>query len=143
MKKKKQTPNWVEQIGHIEAFLDGLDDEDDSTPEARKALFEKRGWSVQRTLDAVHDHLAGRRAKQRLEAARAEREKLLEQVRGRTPTADPSLLDRIMTSLQSLVGRQPELAGVYFRRFEQAGPEDLQTLLEDLQALEEIDAEPQ
>jgi hypothetical protein len=137
--KKRQS--WTEKLERFQAFLDGDEEEDRLSTAEKRALLEARGINVQRTLDGVADRIAALRARERLEAARTEREALLARVRSHAPRADRSLLDRIWESLEALFGPRPQLAQMYLRRFEQASEEDLQSLFEDIQMLREIDDE--
>lgn len=130
-----------EKLENFLGFIEELEDESTLTTEQKRAALAARGVDVGPSIDLVRERIAAMRAHQRLEAARAERSALLMRRMDHVDPADRSILARIHDLLQHLAGRQPELAGVYFRRFEEATPDDLQSLLDDLAQVQDMDAE--
>lgn len=141
MKKKRNELTWNDKLENLEAFLDGSEEDEVPSMAARREQLESRGIDVQRTIDLVRDRVAALRAKERLEEARLQRSALIEKMKAHAPTSEPSVFEQISQRLLSLVGTQPQLAGVYFRRFEKCGDEDMQSLLADLKMLEALDGE--
>ena len=84
--------------------------------------------------DLLDDHIAG----EELALARKNRMKKLEARR-----SSPSLVEGVRDKIQNLIKNlNPQLAGVYWSKYQTAEEEDLQSLYEDLEALTEQSTSP-
>lgn len=90
-------------------------------------------------VNHVRQRIAKLKAEQELAQAREQRINYAQKLSSfgeKISLAD--LRDRIQEMIQGLTSGNPELASVYFRKFEEASDSDLESLIEDLSMLDEM-----
>jgi hypothetical protein len=107
-----------------------------------RAELKRRGILTAPLVGRIREQLAKARADVELTAARQERGRLLEQLKGlqsKLENAPAELRDRAVSVLGMLSSKNPAAAAAYFSKFENASDADLQSLLDDLNLLDESD----
>lgn len=90
----------------------------------------------------VRQRIGKLKAERELAEARSKRLSCINNLRQPPGGASaPTVKEKIQEMIQKLTSGNPELAAVYFRKFEESNDGDLETLLEDLTLLEDMDEE--
>lgn len=90
----------------------------------------------------VRQRIAKLKAEQELAQAREQRMNYAQRLSSASGKVSlTGLRDKVQEMIQGLTTGNPELASVYFRKFEEASDDDLESLLEDLSMLEEMAAD--
>lgn len=93
-------------------------------------------------VNQVRQRIAKLKAERELAEAREKRLKFANNVRPATVAdSSPILKEKIRKMLELLKPSNPELAAVYFRKFEESAEDDLESLLDDLTLLENMEEE--
>lgn len=138
------TPKTASDIlKSLNSFL--LGPEEDVTllqAEQVQGYLKSRGIDPAPLVSHVKQRLVKLKAEQELSEARERRLRLANSVKPATVAdTSPSLRDKIRDMIEMLKPANPELAAVYFRKFEESAEEDLESLLDDLTLLERMEAE--
>ena len=111
---------------------------DSLSDEQIRSELKKRRIDSAPSFRAIHDLLDDHIASEELALARRNRMKKLEE-----RSSPPSLVEGVRDKIQSLIKNlNPQLAGVYWSKYQTAEEEDLQSLYEDLEALTEQSTGP-
>lgn len=115
----------------------------DDNIEGVEARLKQAGVNIKKILDLTRQQLDQAKNRQRLGAAKQRREALLtqiQQVRQHIKTGSSNALAKVKQLLDANFGDTPE-AAVLYRKFEKASPEDLESLLEDVLFLDQIESD--
>jgi hypothetical protein len=102
----------------------------------------RRGIDTGPLLKRLKQQLAKAHANTELSMARSQREDALRRLKslaGKLTGAPSALRERILSTLGNLSVENPTVAAAYFSKFEEASNADLQSLLDDLNLLDESD----
>lgn len=135
------TPKTASDIlKSLNSFLLGPEEDVTLLPaEQVQGYLKSEGIDSAPLVTQVRQRIAKLKAEQELADAREKRLRFASDINP-TTNADfsPSLRDRIRGMIEMLTPENPELAAVYFRKFEESAEEDLESLLEDLTLLEKM-----
>lgn len=98
----------------------------------------KNGIDHERVITDVRARLGKLTATAKLDAARAQRLALANNSNGSTPVLS-GLKGKITELLNSMQLNNPQMAAAFFRKFESAPDDDLESLYRDLQELQQLD----
>lgn len=122
-----------------------LGEEEDVTllpPERIQSHLKAEGIDPMPLVHQVRERIAKEKAKRELAEARERRLRYASNLqRPASGTSSPPLREKIREMLDMLKPVNPELAAVYYRKFEEATEDDLASMLEDLSLLEQMDGE--
>ena len=104
-------------------------------PDELAAFVSKHGLDVEPVLKAAKAALKASGGQLELELARRKRLKLAEERRASVPRQ--GLREHLLAQIKAIAG--PSQAAVYARKFEDSPEEDLATILEDFEWLDQLD----
>lgn len=138
----KETPTAAEMLAALSKFAENREDIANMPIEEVRAQLAEEGLNLKERHAELRRRLNAIAGQERLQRAAAKRE-LYHAGRSDTPPVRPPLppaLARklLMERLGLLQGQNPQVASAYFRRMENATPEDVQQMLDDLDRLDEM-----
>ncbi|NJD92192.1 MAG: hypothetical protein FIA91_11905 [Geobacter sp.] len=135
--------NASDILKSLHGFIVGPEEDVTSlTPDQVQQYLKSEGIDSTPLVGDVKQRIAKLMAGQELANARERRLGLVSKTQHASVSeSQPSLKDKIRVMIERLTQGNPELATVYFRKFEESSEADLETLLEDLTLLEELDDE--
>ena len=117
-------------------FLLGPEPDFKTMPSEELAAFvSKHGLDVDPVWKSVRSALAASRGQLDLEIARQKRLRLERE--SRTSSPRQGLREHLLAQIEAIAG--PSMSAVYARKFEEAPDEDLASLLEDFELLDQLD----
>jgi hypothetical protein len=105
-----------------------------------QAELTRRGIDTKPLLTRAKQQLAKAHAEKELSEARNQREGLLQRlnlIKGKLVRTPAILREHILSTLGNLATENPTVAAAYFSKFEEASDDDLQSLMDDLNLLDE------
>lgn len=133
-KKKPETAS--EMLESLNDFLLGDEPDFKGMPEEEVAAYlEKSNLDSEQVFKAVHRALAKARGQQELAQAHETRRRIQESLPG--ARAATGLRQSLLEQIRALAGAGA--AEVYARKFEEAPDEDLRSLIEDFELLDQLD----
>ena len=133
----KRKPETASQMaGALNDFLLGPEPDFKTMSSKELAAFvSKNRLNVEPVLKTVRSALAASRGQMDLEIARRKRLEVEQRAQASAPRQ--GLRDHLLKQIEAIAG--PSLSGVYARKFDEAPDEDLASLLEDFEFLEQLD----
>jgi hypothetical protein len=138
MAKNKPPQTAAKALRALHELLLGPEPDFSSMPiEEVREYLKNAGVDASLTVKAVQKRVAEARGQQRLREARQQREHLEAKLTARKASSRlGATFNEVMAQVQKLIG--PEQARVYARKYERQDPEDLESLLEDLETLKAL-----
>lgn len=99
-------------------------------------ILKSEGIDPTSLIKQVKQRIIKVKAEQELAEARQKRMDCVSKLQSHGATVTAGVKERVRAMIENLMPGSPELATVYFRKFEEANEEDLASLLDDLEALE-------
>ncbi|MDD5286788.1 MAG: hypothetical protein PHD54_13110 [Desulfuromonadaceae bacterium] len=140
----ENTPkNASDVLRSLHEFIIGPEEDVTETPiEQVHEYLKSEGIDPAPLVTHVRQRILKLKAERELALAREERMNYAQRLSSHGEKVSPTgLREKIQNMIQGLTIGNPELATVYFRKFEEASDSDLESLLEDLALLEEMAAD--
>jgi hypothetical protein len=141
MPDEKRDPNAADILRGLHEFIQKPEEDVAAKPlEEIRAELKRRGIKTAPLIARTKELLAKAKANVELAAARDERGRSLEQLKmlqGKLGNVSAELRERALSALSMLSSKNPTAAAAYFSKFEKASDADLQSLLDDLNLLDE------
>ena len=136
----KKRKSGTELIKSLHELVSGDDIDKAATMPIEEvySYLKKNSIAHDQVIADVQARLNKIKAKAQLDEARAKRSTLLEKLNAVLPS-HKDLKVSVKALIDKMMSEKPQLASAYFRKYESASENDLQSLYEDLLALQQLD----
>lgn len=142
MTNKKSPKNAAEILKALTEFVYTPDIDIDTAPiEKVKQELQENGIDADGVAEQIRANFFKEMGQAQLSTAKEKRMKQKEQFSKKNEGLglNSSLRETILSYINNLMATQPKMAQTYFRKLNEAGEEDLESLLEDISMLDEMD----
>lgn len=132
--------NASDILKSLHGFIAGPDEDVTNLPADQiQSYLKSEGIDTTHLVHNVRQRIAKLKAERELADAREKRKSFISELHATVGSMyQPSLKDKIREMIERLTQGSPDLAAVYFRKFEETNESDLESLLEDLNILEKM-----